>query len=267
MKKVYRSESNIDYWNRRWSESGTDAKAFLDPNIYPVKYSNLIVQDKTQCCLEIGSGVGRILKHYFYQGFNITGIERSNIGVDTMLASDNNLPVQIGDAVNLPYADSTFDNVLAFGVFHNIEDEVALKTSISQCSRVLKPSGRFCISIRPDNLEMNLNEWYWKISGYKKQNHGNDSTTFHRWLFKKNEFKRILSNNNLHTVKVHAARNVSILYRIKWLRTQNKDETYLRSNGYKLNFLGASIDRLLTFIMPNQFCNVFVFIGEKRPQW
>ena len=263
MKKVYRQESNPNYWDRRWEETGSDKSQFANTNIYPIKYAELVMDDKSTATLEIGCGGGRVLKHYYYQGFNITGVERSEIAVTNAKLSDHELPVKIGDAINLTFPDNSYDTVMAFGVYHNIEDISDIKTALSECSRVLKDQGKFCISIRPNNWEMNLNEWYWNRLGNKVSSSKPKKPEFHRIMFSETEFKDILAEQSLHTTTVHRARNVSILYRLKALAIYNSSESSNRSQGYKLNLIGKILDKLLVTLFPNQFCNVLVFIGTK----
>lgn len=263
MKKVFRQESNSKYWDRRWEQTGSDQSQFANTNIYPIKYAELVMDDKSTPTLEIGCGGGRVLKHYYYQGFNITGVERSEIAVTNAKLSDHDLPVMIGDANNLIFPDDSYNTVMAFGVYHNIENISDIKTALSECSRVLKKHGTFCISIRPDNWEMNLNEWYWNRMGNKASQWNPNKTEFHRIMFSANEFKEILAEQSLTTTKVYRARNVSILYRLKVLAISNSSETSNRSHGYRLNLIGRVLDKLLVTLFPNQFCNVLVFIGTK----
>lgn len=264
MKKVYRKESNSQYWDRRWEEAGEDQSKFTNTNIYPIKYAEMIMTEKTQKTLEIGCGAGRVLKHYFYNGFNIEGMERSQVAVENAKKTDSNLPIQSGDAIKLNHPDSTYDNVLAFGVYHNIENLSEIKTALSECSRILKQHGQFCISIRPDNWEMNLNEWYWNNIRNKNNNSISSKKEFHRMLFTSKEFEELLKDHQLVTKHTHKAKNVSILYRFRFFSLYNSSEATNRSEGYKLNVIGKFFDKILTTLFPGQFCNVLVYIGTKE---
>jgi len=260
MRKVYRSDGNKTYWDKRW-RSKNDSRFFEDLNIYPIKYARMILDNKEDKALEIGCGLGRVLKHYHYNGYNIFGIERSEVAVKKILVEDGKLNVSVGDVLNLPYPDSFFDVIMAFGLYHNLENE--LLDALKETVRCLKPGGRFCISMRPNNLEMWTNEIYWRMKNkqiFKKQ------TRFHKLLVSENEFKTILFSIGLKIRNVYRARNMSLLYRMPFLRCgDNKEdnEAALRSKGYKLNKLGIFIDNGLMKIFPYQFCNVLVFVGNK----
>lgn len=258
MKKVMRYEDNQEYWDHRWIEADHDAEEFLDLDIYPIKYAEMVMDDPSQSSVELGAGLGRLVKHYRNAGFNITGLERSEVAVQRLQSESPDLGVTAGDVRSLPYEDGQFDVVLAFGLFHNIED--GLDQALSETGRVLMPGGRFCISMRPNNFEMHFNEWYWR---WKQRDRRHQEPKFHKWLVGEREFSRTLSQMDLHTQQVHRARNVSLLYRIPWLRAKSRDETERRSQGYRLNGVGRVLDKFLVTVLPSQFCNVLVYVGHK----
>jgi SAM-dependent methyltransferase len=258
VKKVSRYEPIEQYWDRRWTEAEWDADRFIDLSIYPIKYAEMVTNGSSGRVLEVGAGLGRVLKHYHYAGYDIAGVERSEVAVQRLREENQDFDIRSGDARSLPYHDEEFGVVLAFGVYHSIEED--MEGALEESSRVLKSGGRFCISMRPNNIEMNFNESYWR---WKQRNHRTGQATFHKWLVGEQEFRRILSRHGLETEQVHLARNVSLLYRVPWLRQSSSSETERRAHGYRLNLLGRTLDRMLVATMPSQFCNVMVFIGRK----
>ena len=258
MKKVFRHEENCQYWDRRWSEAGHDLDHFVDLSIYPIKYAEMIMDNPALHSVELGAGLGRLLKHYYYGGHQIVGLERSQVAVERLKTENPDLEIRVGDVLNLPYADEEFDTVLAFGLYHNIES--GMNAALAETSRCLKVGGRFCISMRPNNFEMHINEWYWK---WNQRGQPKDKPTFHKWLVNPQEFRKMLLNHGLHTNHVHLARNVSLLYRFPWFREHSGDEAERRAKGYRLNAVGRAIDRIIVSLLPYQFCNVLVFIGHK----
>jgi SAM-dependent methyltransferase len=258
MKKVYRYENNADYWDRRWNEANNDADSFENLDIYPIKYAEMIVNEGQKIC-EIGCGLGRVIKHYYKKGKDVSGMERSKVAVDKLNKESPEILIKLGDVLDIPYEDESFDTILSFGVYHNLEN--GLEKALMESRRILKNDGKFCISMRPNNIEMNLNElyWRWKNRKYRKKN-----KQFHKLLVKKNEFKELLENYHLRTDSVHYARNVSILYRVPFLRKRdnNLSENVLRSAGYNLNVVGMFINYVLVKIFPFQTANVIVFIGK-----
>ena len=261
MKKVFRYLNNSEYWDSRWTESDLDAATFENKDIYPIKYADMVINNKEDRILEIGCGLGRLIFHYKNLDYSIAGIERSKVAVERVNQHRNDVNVICGDALKLPYKNNSFNVALAFGVYHNIED--GIETGISECARILKKNGKFCISMRPNNFEMNLNEIYWNS---QIKNKSNKKKYFHKILINESEFKKILMKYGLKTKEVFYGRNVSFLYRIKLLRDkkiENSEESVRRSKGYKLNYLGKLIDNLLRVFFPYQTSNVIIFIGIK----
>lgn len=260
MRRVERFEANEDYWDRRWRDAGEDADRFDDLSIYPIRYAEMVVGKPGDRILEIGCGLGRVVKHYHREGRRIEGIERSAVAVDRLREEAPDLDVQVGDVLDLPYEDGAFDVILAFGLFHNIE--VGVHQGLAEAARCLRPGGRFCISMRPDNVEMRLNERYWRR---RNRAQADNPPRFHKWLVTAEEFNKILAGHGLVTTEVHRARNVSMLYRIPFLR-QAAPERTSRSRGYRLNAVGRLLDRGLMRWFPAQSCNVLVFVGHRATE-
>ena len=263
MKKVYRYEDNEEYWDRRWRDSGHDADSFGDLTIYPIRYAEMVMTDPKARALEIGCGLGRVVKHYHRKGFSIAGLERSKVAVERLHTESPDLDIRQGDVTALPYADAQFDVALAFGLYHNLED--GLDKALCETSRVLEPGGRFAISMRPDNFEMNANEAYWR---WRARNKANRNKVFHKLLVGDREFSALLKRHGLLTDRIYNARNVSLWYRLPVLRDRSAsqaDETGRRSAGYRLNAFGRALDRITSTLFPYQTANVIVFVGHKAP--
>jgi SAM-dependent methyltransferase len=261
MKKVYRRENNEAYWDRRWRDAGQDAESFEDLSIYPIRYAEMVMTDPAKRAVEIGCGLGRVVKHYHRKGFAIAGVERSRVAVERLHADSPGLDIRQGDVMALPYADGEFDVVLAFGLYHNLEE--GLDQALAETSRILKPGGAFAISMRPNNFEMNANELYW---WWKSRGRLTGAKVFHKLLVNEREFSDILRRHRLLTEAVHRARNVSLWYRLPWLRNRAlsaADENVRRSAGYRLNAAGRFLDRLTTAVFPYHSANVIVFVGRK----
>ncbi len=260
MKRVYRYEDNESYWNRRWTDAEEDAAEFLDLNIYPICYAEEVISRVPGRILEVGCGLGRLVKHYNSRGRDIAGIDRSEIAAEQILSQASHLDIRIEDAKAMSFSDAEFDISLAFGVYHNLEFD--LEEALLEFARVLKPGGHFVISMRPQNLEMLLNEYYWRLKTSKKDR----PRKFHKLLVRDHEFKDLLTKSGLCTHRVHRARNMSILFRFPFLRDKDikkSSETQRRSKGYRLNIFGRYLDMFLTTLFPREFCNVLIFQGVK----
>ena len=74
MRKTYRNKNNFKYWTDRWSSIDVD-QPMQNNTSYPLKYSNLIVNDKDHIILEAGCGVGRILRYYHNKQYKINNYQ------------------------------------------------------------------------------------------------------------------------------------------------------------------------------------------------
>ena len=74
MRITYRKKKNEDYWHDRWQNIKVD-DPIKNEKIYPIKFSNMIINNKNQKILEAGCGAGRILRYYHNKNFKIVGIE------------------------------------------------------------------------------------------------------------------------------------------------------------------------------------------------
>lgn len=94
--------------------------------------------------LEIGCGAGRYLRafQHYRPDLELHGCDISNIALDEARAADprQEIEYKLGDALDLPYDDSSFDIVLLFDVFEHVTD---VGKAADEVARVLKPGGVF----------------------------------------------------------------------------------------------------------------------------
>jgi SAM-dependent methyltransferase len=75
-------------------------------------------------------------------GWSVSGLEYSPAGAE--IAASRGLAVVRGDATRLPFADATFDLVMATDVWEHIEDD---RTVATETARVLRPGGRLLVAV------------------------------------------------------------------------------------------------------------------------
>lgn len=101
--------------------------------------------------LDLGAGLGRHSILFAKLGFNVSAIDLSEYGMDNLKkwASKENLKIDIklGDMMNLPYADNSFDCVFAYHVISHT-DTAGTKKVLSEIERILKPNGEVYTSMR-----------------------------------------------------------------------------------------------------------------------
>jgi len=263
VRKIFRDVQNQAYWDDRWSSAGVDKDKFENLDIYPIKYTNMVLTDKSQKILECGCGSGRVFFHYKNMGYDITGVEYSQNAVDNILAKDPSAKVIQGSVTELPYEDGSFDVFLALGLYHNIEDLDALDKSFEQSARVMKKGGRILLSVRHDSMENRILEY---IVRSRKKDKNYDK--FHRWHFDEESLNNYLTKHGLTPIGQMYARNVSFLFkfdifRASHLKSDNFVEAEARSGGFRLNWLGNAIDKTLHFLFPKEFSNITIVIAQK----
>lgn len=74
MRITFRHTNNKDYCTHRWADIPAD-----DPmdnlNVFPLKYSELIIKKNEGPILEAGCGVDQFLRYYHDLGHDIIGID------------------------------------------------------------------------------------------------------------------------------------------------------------------------------------------------
>lgn len=96
--------------------------------------------------LEVGSGTGANLWYLAREGFDVTGIDGSSVGViksaGRLKEEALEAKVMVGDIINLPFVDNTFDCVIDNECIYSNSYKDSKKI-INEICRVLKPKGKF----------------------------------------------------------------------------------------------------------------------------
>ena len=260
MRKTYRSKNVKAYWENRWKDVPIDMP-MANKDAYPLKYSELIIKSKKGRILEAGCGAGRILRFYHESGYDIVGIDFINEAVENLKQFDETLNVQAGDITNLNFDDNYFKYILAFGLYHNLENE--LDEAVRETHRVLEKQGLLCASFRADNIQTKITDW---IEDKKNQDHASDKKEFHKLNLTSNEFKKLFTSNGFSIEGLYPVENMPFFYKFRFFRSKNHknfNELNARKEGYKLSIIGTFLQRILIFLLPYSFCNVYVLIARK----
>ena len=258
MRKTYRNKNNFKYWTDRWSSIDVD-QPMQNNTSYPLKYSNLIVNNKDHIILEAGCGVGRILRYYHNKQYKIIGIDFIKEAVEKLKKIDPSLNVNIGNILNLEFDNDYFDTVLAFGLYHNFHSE-NLEKALIETSRVLKKGGRICASFRADNIQELIIDWMNKEKI-------NDNKEFHKLNLTKKEFIQLFKRHGIEVKDVYNVQNMPFIYKFKFFRSSHHkefNENKARTEGYELSFFGKTIQNFLIKFFPGNFCNIYLLIAVKK---
>ena len=260
MRITYRKTINKNYWEKRWKDIPADAP-MTNENIYPLKYSKMLIKEKKGLILEAGCGNGRLLRYYHNNGYKIKGFDFIEVAINKLKKADKTLDVKVENITNLTYRDNSFDYFLAFGLYHNLENNLINK-AVKESYRVLKKGGSICASFRSDNIQNKLTDWLSK----RKNRYKTGKDIFHKINFTKEEFKTLFEKNGFEVEKVYAVENMPILFRLSFFRSKNQksfNEKMAREKGYELTSIGKFFQKFLMRFFPDQCCNIYVLMAKK----
>lgn len=112
----------------------------FEANIKFLDLSSSVTRDSK--ILEIGSGKGRLLNHFFSKGYDIRGVEISKRAIDDSRRLFRDLPLQLVSSEKLPFDDEFFDLVVSFDVLEHIHD---CDAHLEEVNRVLKKGGVYLL--------------------------------------------------------------------------------------------------------------------------
>jgi SAM-dependent methyltransferase len=94
--------------------------------------------------LEIGCGEGRVARDMAHRGHSVTAIDASPTLVEAAAASDSESIYQLANAEQLPFADSSFDVVVAYNSLMDVEN---MPSVVLEAGRVLTREGTFAVCV------------------------------------------------------------------------------------------------------------------------
>lgn len=157
-----------------WIDGFTDG---ADPE-YEEQILPLAARELTgaQRVLDVGCGDGQVSRLAARLGADVVGIDPTWNCV--RVAGDRGSNVARAGAAALPFADASFDAVVACLVFEHIRD---VDDAIAEVARVLQPGGRFCFFLNHPLLQTPNSGWiddqfldppeqYWRIGEYLVEN-------------------------------------------------------------------------------------------------
>jgi SAM-dependent methyltransferase len=107
-----------------------------------VKHRQLPVGDR--CVLDVGCGSGHVLNQFLVYGAkldNLAGVDLLDTRVSAGREVNPHLDIRVADATDLPFADETFDVVLAFTLFSSIKSPRMRLQVAEEMQRVVRPDG------------------------------------------------------------------------------------------------------------------------------
>jgi SAM-dependent methyltransferase len=262
MRISYRAHGGaLEYWQRRWDGVEVDSGA-INLARYPGLYAERVIKARGPdgadgLVLEAGCGAGRVLRHYHEQGTQIIGLDFIASVLAAIRREDATIPLAAGDITKLPFPDETFSIVLAFGLYHGLEN--GLKEAMADTRRVLEPGGLLCASMRLDNLQNRMTD--------RMANAGAPAgeRRFHKLNLTTTEFKALVTGAGFKVETVDYVENMSFLYKYPALRHASQRmfrESEARGAGYRFNLAGGVLQRVAMTLAPAQMANMAVITAR-----
>jgi len=150
IKSGWEDKWNFDNWAKTYDQSIDHFKG--QDGIYQ-SYDDLLdevtkiaSEDMTSdhLVLDIGVGTGNLTQRLLKKNLSVVGVDQSRNMLCEVKRKLPQLKVRLGDFMNLPFSDQSFDRIATTYAFHHLEDhekEIALK----EMSRVIKSNGKIVI--------------------------------------------------------------------------------------------------------------------------
>jgi SAM-dependent methyltransferase len=132
-------ESEAENWVRWARTPGHDAYWVYSPSFF-----DEIVPPPGRQTLEIGCGEGRVARDLKARGHRVVAIDSSPTLLRYAKEADPDSRYELADAATLPFADGSFDQVVAYNSLMDVAD---MPAAVGEAARVLEPGGQFCICV------------------------------------------------------------------------------------------------------------------------
>lgn len=133
---------------------------------------NQIPEVKPKRILDFGCGAGWLSKVLSSRGYHVIGIDSSSSLIKSAAKSSSEMSqFVVGDCLNLPFGDASFDFVIGMAIFHHLDAAAAF----SECQRISADGGTFML-MEPNKLNPIA------LLGRKITNvQSNDENPFYPW--------------------------------------------------------------------------------------
>lgn len=123
---------------------------------------------------DVGCGEGQVARALAASGARVVGVDPTRRNIEVARERGGGPDYEVASADALPFADASFDAVVACLVFEHID---ALDQSIAEVARILVPGGRFSFFLNHPLLQTPGSGWiddhmidppeqYWRIGAY-----------------------------------------------------------------------------------------------------
>lgn len=184
-----------------WARTpGHDVFPYFSPSFF-----DEILPEGRGRTLEIGCGEGRVARALVERGHSVVGIDGSRTLIRYARHADAASDYAVADGTALPFADATFDTVVAYNALQAMAEVGDMERSVREAGRVVKPSGHLCLCVAHPMTDIG------RLKGvspdgeitfagsYFERERVNDSVTkdglsmtFHGWTYTLEDYARAL---------------------------------------------------------------------------
>lgn len=132
-------ESEAQSWIAWARTPGHDAYWDYSPGFF-----REMVPEPGRRTLEIGCGEGRVTRDLARRGHKVCAVDAAPTLVQAALEMDPEGRYLQADGAHLPFADESFDLVVAYNSLMDVDD---MRATVRETARVLQAGGRFCICV------------------------------------------------------------------------------------------------------------------------
>ncbi len=156
-----RTEAYYNHWTRGATKNQVQF-AFRNHWIVFKELMNNRNFNNGKRCLEVGCGRGSISSYFSYAGYECTLLDVSeeaiNIAKEIFRRNQLTAKFKIGNAINIPFNDESFDIIVSIGLLEHFED---IKHLIKEQTRVLDKGGLFLGYVVPRYRDNVQNDYIW----------------------------------------------------------------------------------------------------------
>jgi SAM-dependent methyltransferase len=132
-------EPDAENWVRWARTDGHDAYWY-----YRHTFFDSLLPPPGELTVEIGCGEGRVVRDLAAHGHRVIGVDSSPTLVRYARGVDRTNAYAVADGACLPFADSVFDQAVAYNSLQVVAD---MPGTVSEVARVLTSEGRLCVCI------------------------------------------------------------------------------------------------------------------------
>lgn len=136
--------------SKAWDWSKNLSKQWLIPSIEACYLSESWKSKGFKKFLDLGCGLGRHSIYFAQKGYEVNSVDLSDYAIDYLknwaVKEQLNITTELCDMINLPFAEDTFDCIIAYNVIYHTDTQGFIK-SIEEIKRVLKDKGELFITL------------------------------------------------------------------------------------------------------------------------